>query len=201
MITPATAGKAFALSLKQVQKLPVLYSIPGRYGIARKEVRQHQLVSVSAARDLALSTHGSAENVAKLTARMRYKLSTAGEIRYLQRAFTTAIGRDPLMVPDQGNRGVDPFFGLASTPSPSIPGTPGTPEDGLWCKGCERTFEAFTNCRMATDVIIARVPSDCSPQRVFFGLTRRAHSRIGLLEYSQRCYGAQYFLQQQEEER
>lgn len=61
VVTRARARQAFALSPKQVRKLPVLFSIPGRYGIARDEVlTQHQLVSVSAARDLALSIHGSA---------------------------------------------------------------------------------------------------------------------------------------------
>lgn len=193
VVTPAKAKKTFALSSRQVRKLPVLFSIPGRYGIARDEVlKQYQLVSVSAARDLALSIHGSAEGVVNLTESRNYKIPTALQIRYLQGAFTAASGQDPLMVPDQGNRGNDPFFGLASIPFPSLSGIPGIPEDGLWCKGCEKTLEDYDNRTLPACVITARVPSNCDPWRVFFGLASRAYSQSGLLRHSQHCYGARY---------
>lgn len=199
IIPRARAGKAFALSPKQVQKLPVLHSIPGRYGIAREHVTHHKLVSVAAARDLALSIHGSADKVVELTAHRRHGFWMASEIRYLQTAFASATSQDPLMTPDQGNRGTDPYFGLASTHFPSLPGMlqGGTPEDGLWCKGCEKTCNNYRDGRLTAEVIASRVPAGRDPLRVLLGFERRAYSRLGLLEHSNHCYGAQHFLRQQ----
>lgn len=196
VIPRARAGKTFALSPKQVQKLPVLHSIPGRYGIAQKHVRHNKLVSVAAARDLALSIHGSAEKIVELTAHRRHGFWMASEIRYLQTVFTTATSQDPLMTPDQGNRGADHYFGLASTHFPSLPGMlhGGTPENGLWCKGCEKTCRNYREGRLTGELIASRVPVGCDPLRVFLGFERRAYSRLGLLEHSHDCYGARCFL-------
>lgn len=197
VIPRARARKAFALSPKQVHTLPLLHSIPGHYGIARKEVRRYKLVSVAAARDLALSIHGSAERIAELTTRGMHSLEMAREIRYLQTALISSTSKDPVMTPDQGNRGADdPYFGLASTHFPSLSGMlqGGTPENGSWCKGCEKTFKIYREGRLTAEVILSRVPAGCDAMCVLLGLERRAHSRLGLIEHSQHCYGAQYFL-------
>lgn len=198
--TQAKARQAFVLSLKQVRKLPILFSIPGRYDITGDEVpKQYQLVSVSAARDLALSVHGCAEQVVNLTESRRYKSPTAVDIRFLQRSFTANPEKDSLMVPDEGNVPNDPFFGFASIPFPSLSGRLGTSEHGLWCKGCEKTLEEYDNERLPAAVISTRIPSDCHPWRIFFYLTTRAYSRSELLRHGQECYGAQAFVLQQQE--
>lgn len=200
VITQAKAKQAFVLSQRQVRRLPVLFSIPGRYDVTREEVlKQHQLVSVSAARDLALSIHGSDEEVVNLTESRRYKSLTAIDIRFFQRAFTINTEQDPLKVPDQGNVPNDRFFGLATIPFPSLSGRHGPSEYGLWCKGCEKTLEDYDNQRLPPAVISTRVPSNFHPWRIFFYMTTRAYSRSGLLRHSKECYGAQAFVSKQQE--
>lgn len=130
-------------------------------------LKQYQLVSVSAARDLALSIHRSAEEVVNSTESRRYKIPTAIHIRFL-----------------------DPFFGFASIPFPSLSGKHGVPEHGLWCKGCEMTLAEYNNLRLPATIIATKVPSDCDPWRIFFHLISRAYSRSGLLRRSQECHGA-----------
>lgn len=187
VVTQAHARTSFALSLKEVRKLPVLFSLPGRYDITRNEVlKQHQLVSVSAARDLALSIHGSAEKVVNLTEGRKYKIMTALRIRFLQRSFTINAEQDPLTVPDQGNNFNDPFFGFASIPFPSLSGRSGVLEHGLWCKGCEKMHNDFHARRLPTAVLYTG-----DPYRKFSHMLNQAYSRSGLLRHSQKCCGAE----------
>lgn len=187
VFTQAHARLAFALSPKQVRKLPVLFSLPGRYDTTRVQVLgQYQLVSVSAARDLALSIHGSAEVVVNLTEGRKNKIRTALRIRFLQRSFTINPEQDLLMVPDQGNNFNDPFFGFASIPFPSLSGQTGVLEYGLWCKGCEKTFDVYDARRLLPAAISTR-----DPFRTLSHMLNQAYSRSGLWRHSQKCYGAQ----------
>lgn len=195
VIQPAKARRIFALSPKQIQKLPTLFSKPGHYGVARKEVlKQHKLVSVNAASHLALAVHGSAEKVVQAATHHNHKIANLHEVEFFQGALTASVGVSPLMLPDQGRRGDDPFFGMASTNFPSLPVPNGPSEYGLWCKGCEKAFDDFRNQRLAANLVSAMVPSGCDPWSVLLGLSRRAHSRSGLLEHIRHCHGAQRLL-------
>lgn len=100
------------------------------------------------------------------------------------------------MIPDQGNAGVDRYFGMASIPFPSLT-TPDIVEHGLWCKGCEWTYKQYKDRRLSAYVIANMVPTDCDPDRVLFGMVRRARSRIRLSAHIRYCYGAQQLLADQ----
>lgn len=190
VVTPTRAGKAFALSRKKVQQLPVMFSIPGNYNIGQElSEKSHKLVSVSAVRELAMLIHGSAENLANITSRRKYDAQTATMAKHLQGVFFDHTARDPLMVPSQGNGGVDLFFGMASIPFPSL-ATPSILEHGLWCKGCERMFEQYNISREDTHAISRIVPPNRWPWAVLLGMARRARSRAGLLEHIEHCSGA-----------
>ncbi|KAL2682853.1 hypothetical protein Neosp_007310 [[Neocosmospora] mangrovei] len=64
------AKKWFNLSNKELRRIPIMQSIPGRYQLRpeakRKHRRSHQLVSVKQLMQLAIDVYGSPENVAKI---------------------------------------------------------------------------------------------------------------------------------------
>lgn len=195
VITLTAAARTFALSLKMVEQLPAMFSIPGTYGVACKAFTAcYKLVSVSAARELALSVYGSKKNLTEVVARRKPSSQTAYAAKDLQAALVDSTAcLDPLMVPDQGNRGVDRYFGMATIPFPSHT-TPDVAEHGLWCKGCEWTYERYKDHQLSGQLLASITPVDLDPDCVLFGLTRRARSRNGLLEHVQHCYGAQKLL-------
>lgn len=194
VISPTAAGRAFALSPKMVRQLPVMLSLPGTYGVARKSTQvAHKLVSVSAAKELAISIYGCAENLAQVVVRRTPNTQAAYTDRYLQAVFSDATSSDSLMIPNQGGVGVDRYFGMASIPFPSL-AIRDDVEHGLWCKGCESTYKQYKNGQLSAQVTANMVPADCNPDRVLFGMIRRARSRIGHLAHIRQCYGARQLL-------
>ncbi|KAI3318197.1 F-box domain-containing protein [Xylariaceae sp. AK1471] len=198
VVSPTAIAKTFALSPKMVQQLPVMFSIPGTYGVACKSTQKsYRLVSVSAAKELAISIYGSAGDAIKAIIRRKPIRQTVYTARYLQAILLDSTCLDSLMMPDQGNAGVDRYFGMASIPFPSFH-TPDIVEHGLWCKGCEWTYKQYKDGRLSAHVIANMVPTDCHPDRVLFGMVRRARSTIGLSAHIRHCYGAQQLLANQE---
>ena len=194
VISLTAASKAFALSPKMISTLPVMVSIAGTYGVARKSTRvSYKLVSVCAAKKLAMSIHGSVGKLTEAVVRRNPNKRAAYIARYLQAAFSDSASLDPLMMPDQGGVGVDRYFGMASIPFPSFTAL-GVVESGVWCKGCEWTYQRYKNLQLPAHVITNMVPADCDPDRVLFGMIRRAHSRMGLSAHIRHCYGAQRLL-------
>ncbi|KAI0971217.1 F-box domain-containing protein [Xylaria arbuscula] len=194
VVSLTTAAKTFALSPKMVQQLPVMFSIPGTYGVACKSTQKsYKLVSVSAAKELVMSIHGSSGNALQAISHKKSIRQTLYEARYLQAIFLDSACLDSLMILDQGNDGVDRYFGMASIPFPSLT-TPDVVEHGLWCKGCEWTYKQYQDSRLPACIIASMVPTNCHPDRVLFGMVRRAHSRIRLSAHIQHCYGAQQLL-------
>ncbi|KAI1200371.1 hypothetical protein F5X97DRAFT_100916 [Nemania serpens] len=47
-------------------------------------------------------------------------------------------------------------------------------EHGLWCKGCEWTYNQYTNHQLSAQVVVNMVPIDCHPDRVLSSMTSRA---------------------------
>lgn len=197
VVSPTAAAKTFALSPKMVRQLPVMFSIPGTYGVACKSTQKsHRLVSVNAAKELVVSIYGSVGNATEAIIRRQPHEQAVSTARYLQAVFSDSTCLDSLMIPDQGNTGVDRYFGMASIPFPSLT-APDIVEHGLWCKGCEWTYNQYQARRLSAYVIANMVPADCHPDRVLFGMVRRAHSRIRLFAHIRYCYGAQQLLADQ----
>ncbi|KAI1359726.1 F-box domain-containing protein [Xylaria arbuscula] len=198
VVSPTAAAKIFALSPKMVQQLPVMFSIPGTYGVACKSTQKsYRLVSINAVKELVISIYGSAGNAIEAIIRRQPNEQTESTARYLQAVFSDSTCLDSLMIPDQGNAAVDRYFGMASIPFPLLT-TPDIVEHGLWCRGCEWTYKQYKDRRLSTYVIANMVPTDCDPDRVLFGMVRRARSRVGLSAHIRHCYGAQQLLADQE---
>lgn len=191
VISPTAAGRDFALSPKMVKQLPFMFSIPGTYRISRMPTqRSVKLCSMSAAKKLAMSIYGSTEN---LTQVVMCKNPKRSRDRYLQTVLSDRPCVDLLTVPDQGGIGTDRYFGMATIPFPSLT-APDVVEHGLWCKGCEWTYERYRFQQLSAQVVANMVPTDFDPDRILLGMARRARSRIGLLAHVRRCYGAQQLL-------
>ncbi|KAI0404148.1 F-box domain-containing protein [Xylaria palmicola] len=194
VVSLTAAAQAFALSPKMVRQLPVMFSIPGTYGVARKSTQKsYGLVSVSAAKELAMPIYGSVGTATEAIMRRKPNRQTAYTARYMQAVFSSSTGLDSLMMPDQGNAGVDRYFGMASIPFPSLT-SPDVVEHGLWCRGCEWTYRQYKDRRLSADAIANMVPTNCDPDGVLIGVVRRARSRRRLSAPIRHCHGAQQLL-------
>ncbi|KAI0114041.1 F-box domain-containing protein [Nemania sp. FL0031] len=206
VISQTAAAKIFALSPKMVQQLPIMFSIPGTYGIAYKSTQisykstqiSYRLVSASAVKELVISTYGSPENAIEAIIRRTPIWQTIPYMLYLmardpQAIFPHSTCLDDLMMLDQGNRRTDPYFGMALIPFPSLT-TPDIVELGLWCKGCEWTYKQYRGRRLPAYIIANMVPAECDPDLVLLDMARRAYSRIRLSAHLRHCYGAQQLL-------
>ncbi|KAI9788579.1 MAG: hypothetical protein M1816_006828 [Peltula sp. TS41687] len=195
VIPTALAGKCFRLTPKQLKSIPILYSIPGVYWIGRRISQRRKLLSVKMAKELGIVVHGSIEKMVSLPLAIRRSASAEIRLRefhtfkWLQDAPLEPLGWSPFTLPDKGNTPNDNFVGMASVPFPSfLPGL--AAEKGIWCRGCEWTFEQYQRQRLASGVVSASVPRGCDPSRVLLAMQRRARSRSGFLEHIAHCHGA-----------
>lgn len=188
LITSYQARRFLGLTTKHLQRLHIVHTIPGIYGLARKQsTKSYQLFSASEATELAVSVYGSSENLiarlnAKVTPRKPWLVG-----KFLLGAASQTSGGDSLMVPDQGNHIDDKYFGMASIPFPSI--VSGTVDRGFWCKGCRWMHFQARHGQLDPSVFRGLAPRGCHPSRILLGLTRRARSRTGFLRHVEQCYG------------
>jgi hypothetical protein len=78
---------------------------------------------------------------------------------------------------------------MASIPFPSLLQN-NTPENGLWCRVCDRIFERYRFRQLAPNVVSDLVPPSCNASRIFLGMQCRARSNGGFLEHITDCHGA-----------
>jgi hypothetical protein len=194
-VIPTTlARKCFDLTLSQLKRLPIMRSIPGVYFVEHRISRQRQLklTSVKAAKELGIMIHGSTENMAETLAARRSRGMTEKEyhtFRWLQDAPLQPPCQDLSRLPTEGNVPNDDCCGMASVPFPSLLQNNNL-ENGLWCRGCDRTFERYRFRQLATNVVSDLVPPSCDAFRIFLAMQRRARSNTGFLEHIKHCHGA-----------
>ena len=92
--------------------------------------------------------------------------------------------------PTEGNVPNDDCCGMASIPFPSLLQND-TLDNGLWCRGCDRTFERYRFGQLAPDVVSDLVPPGCDALRSYPGMQCRARSNAGFLDHITHCHGAQ----------
>jgi hypothetical protein len=194
VIPPSLARKCFGLTLSQSKRLPIMRSIPGVYFVGHRISRrwQLQLTSVKAAKELGIMIHGSTENMAETLAARRSGGITEKEsytFRWLQAAPLQPPHQDLSRLPTEGNVPNDDYCGMASIPFPSLLQN-NTLQNGLWCRGCDRTFERYRFRKLAPNVVSDLVSPGCDAFRIFLGMHRRARSNAGFLEHITHCYGA-----------
>ncbi|KAF5601683.1 uncharacterized protein FSUBG_8048 [Fusarium subglutinans] len=151
MITIPMAKKYFGLTYQQVQTLPIMRIIPGRYCLRTRD-KTHQnpfrLVSVKAVKSLAIQVHGSVENLAAflpyLGTRAEYTIAQYNFYNKLKRfheAPVEAPGCDMSKLPQLPLDASDSFAGVSSLRAPYITDTGA--DWGQLCKGCKITHRDF----------------------------------------------------------
>lgn len=192
MIPLAVAGDCFDLTQKDLKALPTMRSIPGKYFVQHRISRQRsiRLTSVKAAKELALKVHGSIEAMASNLAakRMHITRTSYHKTRWLQGAPLQPLSQDPWTLEIISNTPTDDFCGMGSVPFPSMSGS--SIENGLWCRGCERTFELYRSQKLDRSVVSRLVPLNCEPFQFFRGMQYCARSEAEFLEHAKHCYSA-----------
>lgn len=194
------AGDCFNLSAKQLHQLPCAHSIPGRYCV-RRVVWQGTplaLVSVRAAKRLALQVHGSQE---ALRAHRLAKRSCISESKYQMWAHLHCVTldfvkHDPCIVRDSVDGIEDEYNGMASVwfPYQAEPG--GLIEFGRWCRGCKWT--CANESSVLDDDVTGFFPS-AYERATWLDLAMRERLSADFLVHSKRCYGLRQMLRRKQE--
>ncbi|KAG6354290.1 hypothetical protein INS49_004895 [Diaporthe citri] len=198
VVPPGVACKALDLTAEEVQELPLMTSIPGRYGTRQLLVdKVMSLVAVAHSMELAVSFYESAEQLREVLSQQDITGPAAHTARFLQRLLWVDDYFDAVLVPDRGSSLVGRYFGLASIRFPSLV-RPDRIEYGHWCRGCEWVYDRRD--RLPADAVAQIAHADLDPDRVLLRMARTAYSTTGFLEHIHHCYGAQKLLSEPVEE-
>lgn len=198
MIPPTLARDCFDLTKHDSKALPILRSIPGVYSVRNKISRKRPilLTSVGAAKELALRVHGSTKALENISAAKQSHMSIQNFRKYtrLVAAPLEPLSQDPLTLDHTSNIPQDEFNGMGHVPYPSMSKC-GTVENGLWCRGCERTFEIYRSRGLDQAVISSMVPHGANITfQYIMGMQYRARSRSEFLEHAKQCHSAKEVL-------
>ncbi|EPE35384.1 F-box-containing protein [Glarea lozoyensis ATCC 20868] len=166
-------------------------SIPGYYIVwhAHTRKRRFELVSVKAAKELAIKVHGSVEKMSeKLYVKSVNGLSVKNytKFRFLQDAPLQQPYKDPSSLlwgtPDEQ----DDYCGMAAVAFPFVMQR-NSPEDGVWCGGCNRTYQQFVRRRLPPQVILDKIPPGIRESDSLLNAVHRARSKAGFQEHIKHC--------------
>lgn len=195
VIPVSFAQSCFKLTQCQLKQLGIMRSVPGRYQLQTRRKRRLHLVSVKMAKKLALSTHGSIDQIVKCRPAIdmriaKDKASTAWyNMKLLQEASLEPIDGDATIFPGRCNQVSDAYPGLASINFPSL-STGEKYEKGLWCKGCQWTFEQYDSGRLSSHTLSNLAPGKSDPFFLLLHSARRARSRTTFVQHVAECHGA-----------
>ncbi|KAG8162721.1 hypothetical protein KVR01_007199 [Diaporthe batatas] len=191
VVPVGVARKALSLTEADQEQFPVMWSIPGRYGIRQLEWGSASLVAVADALEVAMSKYGSAERLRGALAEWPITGPGAYSARQLRTLLSSEGYFDANLVPDVGSSLVGRYFGRASIRFDSLLSS-GEIEHGHWCRGCEWTDDHRS--RLPVDVLAHILPDGVEPDRELSRLARTAYSTVDFLDHVQHCYGAQRLL-------
>jgi hypothetical protein len=166
-------------------------SVPGDYlvGNAHSRKRRFRFVSVKAAKELAITVHGSIENISdKLIVRSLNEITPKehSKFRFLQDAALQPLYKDPSSLPYITFNEKDDYCGMAAVPFPSVMQR-NSPENGVWCRGCERTYQQLARGRLPPQVVLDKIPLGASTFDFLLDAVQRARSKAGFQEHIKHC--------------
>lgn len=174
VISVSMAKTCYAISEEDLQQIPIMLNIPGRYSVGQVSTcrRQVRLVSLKQAKTLGLSIHGSQEVMHSLV---------ATEINW------PAVW---LANPDADFPLDNIYAGMASIPFPSLRPN-GDLEGGLCCGGCKVYFEdhylhGALERKIYTDIFL----SGTWTTNEHMEMVQEARSRSEFLAHIKDCEGA-----------
>lgn len=190
------AGKALGLTEEDQKLLPLMRTIPGRYGIRQLEYDQTispNLVAVVHAMELAISRYGSWERVRETLSEQVTTGKGGFSSKQLQALLRSDDYFDADLVPRRGTSLVGRYFGRASILFPSLTRSDQV-EYGHWCRGCKWISDQ-------RDPTIDQIVDDhANPYRELLRMERTAYSLDEFLRHIEHCHGAQTLLSGPSEE-
>ncbi|KAI3337960.1 hypothetical protein F4824DRAFT_509569 [Ustulina deusta] len=193
MTSVPLAKRCFSLTDAQIERIPIMYSIPGYYGI-RFSFQRHKtrrLVNVKQAKQLGIEVHRSIDQMSRLlSGKCPGMPSTESWVpNYFLEAPLEPPGSDmPRLATKHKYQRYDQFSGIACIRFPYL--TQSGLDNGLFCQGCERTYEDHQRGILPASVLSELAPPGVDTWRVIRGLVYRMRSRDGFLEHVRHCYGA-----------
>lgn len=197
MIPRGVAARCFRITLRQVDQLPVLRTIPGWYCVGYKSIHQkapQQMVCIGSAKKLALTIHGSEAKIKSLGKEGGRHLSSLRQnhYRHYRAAQLQPYSTDPILLRGKREPINDPYGGIASIIFPSAAG--GVAEYSFWCRGCHWISK---NIGMLESSVQARLlPDNLEPVIPLLKLPLRARSRENFLLHIRHCYGIRQIAQE-----
>ncbi|KAK2808631.1 hypothetical protein FQN50_004495 [Emmonsiellopsis sp. PD_5] len=194
VIPTSMAEKCFKLTKHQLQGIPLMCSIPGTYSVGHRVSRRRKvrLVSVKAAKEVAIKVHGSIAVITPtepVTGQGGARIQEFYKYKQLLDAPLEPLSQNPSTLPSQRFALSDRYCGMASAPFPSLQ-PDGSVEHGLWCRGCALMWEDFRFGQLAADVVTQLSVPGVSTNYVLLGLHQRARSKSEFLEHIKSCHGA-----------
>jgi hypothetical protein len=139
---------------------------------------------------LALRVHGSLEALAT-----KYPLDPldltapkADLLTWYRQAPLRSLSQDPLRINDVESRPRDKFCGIGAIPYPTLLNSGS--EQGLWCRGCELTYEDSAIEDMDLSTLSRLVPEGCDADQFLRRMQYRAWSKADFLQHAKHCHSA-----------
>ncbi|KAK2805004.1 hypothetical protein FQN51_001098 [Onygenales sp. PD_10] len=194
VIPTSMAEKCFKLTKHQLEGVPFMCGIPGTYSVGHHVSRKRKvrLVSVRAAKEVAIKIHGSIAAIAPTGPVMGEGGARIREFhtyKSLLDAPLEPLSQNPSTLPSQEIAPRDRYCGMASVPFPSLQ-PDGSVEHGLWCRGCALMWEDYRFGQLASDVVTQLSVPEVSTYYVLLGRRQRARSKPEFLEHIKSCHGA-----------
>lgn len=185
------AGRCFNLLAKQLKTLPSARSVPGRYLVRFEIVRSkpQRLISVHAAKSLAVRVHGSESALTSYLEALRPSISDRQYYywTHVQRAKLKFEKHDPCKVMSERNTTNDYSNGMASILFPSLSRSGTTPDHGSWCRGCQWIEDNEDGVPDSTPFSLA--PGYKFHPSLWANLAFREWSKDSFLKHAKSCYG------------
>ncbi|KAF5019988.1 hypothetical protein F66182_7994 [Fusarium sp. NRRL 66182] len=192
MTSPTMAKQCFGLTDDDLERIPVMNTLPGTFGLrfqfAHKRVER--LVSVKQAKELAMVVHGSAEELVKVMPRYcpgKISMKDAAIFRHFHEASLDPPACDLSRLPRKADVAEDDFGGMASIRFPYLSDTGA--EKGFLCQGCLVTYSNYMQGVLPESTLSELVPADVGPYRPLLALLTRLWSSNDFLEHAKQCYG------------
>jgi hypothetical protein len=192
VIPTATAKDCFNLTSRQLKSIPNMLSIPGRYFVGRNIARKLRLklVSVKAAKLLAIKVHGSIKTMFEIFRAREYERDGRVYLyQWLLKAPLEPISPTELEEPSWGIHPGDKYCGMASIVFPSLSPT-NTTMQAIWCRGCE-WLSRQSGSETPENDLSRIIPPGAYPLSVLQALKFRDWSTAEFLEHIKTCEGVQ----------
>ncbi|KAH9885010.1 hypothetical protein F4778DRAFT_761618 [Xylariomycetidae sp. FL2044] len=199
MTTTDLAKQCFNLTERQLQRVPIMHSIPGTYGMRRgvSRKRVYRLVNIKQVKRLAIDVHGSVDNLPELDMPEGDFAGPAFKRFYVFMCFREAPlnppGRDMSRLPERSSLVEDDFYGMASIRFPYLNDV--GVDYGIFCKGCHVIYKTWDRQRsLPAGVLSDLVPPGESPGRSLRAQASILRSTRGFLEHVKNCHGVRWLL-------